>query len=303
NKVDVLCTVDGVNFRSCCVAEGEVFGKTLGSVFCDGINVTKVRCSAIYKGKVFFQYSDLSEADLVAVKDAFGFDEPQLLKYYTMLGMCKWPVVVCGNYFAFKQSNNNSYINVACLMLQHLSLKFPKWQWQEAWNEFRSGKPLRFVSLVLAKGSFKFNEPSDSIDFMRVVLREADLSGATCNLEFVCKCGVKQEQRKGVDAVMHFGTLDKGDLVRGYNIACTCGSKLVHCTQFNVPFLICSNTPEGRKLPDDVVAANIFTGGSVGHYTHVKCKPKYQLYDACNVNKVSEAKGNFTDCLYLKNLK
>lgn len=303
NKVDVLCTVDGVNFRSCCVAVGEVFGKTLGSVFCDGINVTKVRCSAIHKGKVFFQYSGLSAADLVAVRDAFGFDEPQLLKYYNMLGMCKWPVVVCGNYFAFKQSNNNCYINVACLMLQHLSLKFPKWQWQEAWNEFRSGKPLRFVSLVLAKGSFKFNEPSDSTDFIRVVLREADLSGATCDLEFICKCGVKQEQRKGVDAVMHFGTLDKSDLVKGYNIACTCGDKLVHCTQFNVPFLICSNTPEGKKLPDDVVAANIFTGGSVGHYTHVKCKPKYQLYDACNVSKVSEAKGNFTDCLYLKNLK
>lgn len=303
NKVEVLLTVDGVNFRSSAVAEGEVFGKILGQVFCDGINVSKVRCSAIHKGKVLFQYCDLSKEDLQAVDEAFGFDQTQLLSYYNMLSVCRWPVAVSGKFFAFKQANNNCYVNAACLMLQHISLNFKRWQWQEAWNEFRAGKPHRLVALVLAKGNFKFNEPSDATDFMRVVLREADLSSATCDLEFVCKCGVKQEQRKGIDAVMHFGTLNKSDLAKGYSIACTCGSKLVHCTQLNVPFLICSNTPEGTKLPDDVVAANIFTGGTVGHYTHVKCNPKYQLYDACNVSKVSDVKGNFTDCLYLKNLK
>nr|AYR18613.1 replicase polyprotein [Betacoronavirus sp.] len=301
-RIDVLLTFDGVNFKSSSVAEGEIFGKTLGNVFCDGINITKVRCSAIYRGKVLYQYENLSEDDVSAVQNTFGFDQQQLLSYYNFLSVCKWPVVINGKFFAFKQANNNCYVNVACLMLQHLNLKFIKWQWQEAWNEFRAGRPLRLVALVLAKGNFKFNEPSDATDFMRVVLKQADLSGATCDLEFSCECGVKQEQRFGIDAVMHFGTVDKSDLAKGYKIDCSCAGRLVHCTKLNVPFLICSNSPKGNVLPDGFVAANIFIGDGVGHYTHVKCGSPHQLYDACVVKKVADVKGGLTDCLYLKNL-
>nr|USW46659.1 ORF1ab polyprotein [Rodent coronavirus] len=302
-KIDVLLTVDGVNFKSSLVAEGEVFGKALGNVFCDGIDVTKLKCSALYRGKVLYQYENLSVDDVRAVQDAFGFDQQQLLAYYNLLRVCRWSTVVNGKFFAFKQANNNCFVNAACLMLQHVNLKFNKWQWQEAWNEFRAGRPLRFVALVLAKGNFKFNEPSDATDFIRVALRQADLSNATCDLEFYCDCGVKQEQRVGVDAVMHFGTINKGDLVKGYKIDCSCSGKFVHCTKLEVPFLICSDTPKGNGLPDGVVAANIFTGDGVGHYTHAKCGSPHQLYDACNVKKVTDIKGCLTDCLYLNNLK
>lgn len=154
-----------------------------------------------------------------------------------MLVNCfKWQVVFNGKYFTFKQANNNCFVNVSCLMLQSLNLKFKIVQWQEAWLEFRSGRPARFVSLVLAKGGFKFGDPADSRDFLRVVFSQVDLTGAICDFEIACKCGVKQEQRTGVDAVMHFGTLSREDLEIGYTVDCFCGKKLIHCVRFDVPF-------------------------------------------------------------------
>nr|BDB46534.1 orf1ab polyprotein [Human coronavirus HKU1] len=301
-KINVLLTVDGVNFKSISLTVGEVFGKILGNVFCDGIDVTKLKCSDFYADKILYQYENLSLADISAVQSSFGFDQQQLLAYYNFLTVCKWSVVVNGPFFSFEQSHNNCYVNVACLMLQHINLKFNKWQWQEAWYEFRAGRPHRLVALVLAKGHFKFDEPSDATDFIRVVLKQADLSGAICELELICDCGIKQESRVGVDAVMHFGTLAKTDLFNGYKIGCNCAGRIVHCTKLNVPFLICSNTPLSKDLPDDVVAANMFMGVGVGHYTHLKCGSPYQHYDACSVKKYTGVSGCLTDCLYLKNL-
>nr|UVC33503.1 ORF1ab polyprotein [Bovine coronavirus] len=304
DKVDILLTVDGVNFTNRFVPVGESFGKSLGNVFCDGVNVTKHKCDINYKGKVFFQFDNLSSEDLRAVRSSFNFDQKELLAYYNMLVNCsKWQVVFNGKYFTFKQANNNCFVNVSCLMLQSLNLKFKIVQWQEAWLEFRSGRPARFVSLVLAKGGFKFGDPADSRDFLRVVFSQVDLTGAICDLEIACKCGVKQEQRTGVDAVMHFGTLSREDLEIGYTVDCSCGKKLIHCVRFDVPFLICSNTPASVKLPKGVGSANIFKGDKVGHYVHVKCEQSYQLYDASNVKKITDVTGNLSDCLYLKNLK
>nr|BBM61214.1 ORF1ab polyprotein [Bovine coronavirus] len=304
DKVDILLTVDGVNFTNRFVPVGESFGKSLGNVFCDGVNVTKHKCDINYKGKVFFQFDNLSSEDLKAVRSSFNFDQKELLAYYNMLVNCsKWQVVFNGKYFTFKQANNNCFVNVSCLMLQSLNLKFKIVQWQEAWLEFRSGRPARFVSLVLAKGGFKFGDPADSRDFLRVVFSQVDLTGAICDFEIACKCGVKQEQRTGVDAVMHFGTLSREDLEIGYTVDCSCGKKLIHCVRFDVPFLICSNTPASVKLPKGVGSANIFKGDKVGHYVHVKCEQSYQLYDASNVKKVTDVTGNLSDCLYLKNLK
>ncbi|QXV87651.1 ORF1a polyprotein [Equine coronavirus CH21] len=303
DKIDVLLTVDGVNFTTRYVPCGEVFGKTLGNVFCDAINVTKCKAEQKYKGKVFFQFDNLSNADLKAVKSSFNFDQKELLAYYNVLVNCgKWQIIVNGKYFTFKQANNNCFVNVACLMLQNVNLKFVSVQWQEAWLEFRAGKPLRFVALVYAKGSFKFGDPADARDFIRVVLSQADLADAACDYEIVCKCGVKQEQRKGIDAVMHFGTLSREDLENGYTIDCSCGDKLIHCTQIKVPFLICSNTPKDNVLPKGVICANVFTGDNVGHYTHLRCDSSYQLFDASNVKKITTVSGKITDCLYLKNL-
>nr|BAS18852.1 ORF1ab polyprotein [Equine coronavirus]BAS18862.1 ORF1ab polyprotein [Equine coronavirus] len=304
DKIDVLLTVDGVNFVTRYVPCGEVFGKTLGNVFCDAINVTKCKAEQKYKGKVFFQFDNLSNADLKAVKSSFNFDQKELLAYYNVLVNCgKWQIVVNGKYFTFKQANNNCFVNVACLMLQNVNLKFVSVQWQEAWLEFRAGKPLRFVALVYAKGSFKFGDPADARDFIRVVLSQTDLADAACDYEIVCKCGVKQEQRKGIDAVMHFGTLNREDLENGYTIDCSCGDKLIHCTRIKVPFLICSNTPKDNVLPKGVICANVFTGDNVGHYTHLRCDSSYQLFDASNVKKITTVSGKITDCLYLKNLK
>nr|UVD39575.1 ORF1ab polyprotein [Equine coronavirus] len=304
DKIDVLLTVDGVNFTTRYVPCGEVFGKTLGNVFCDAINVTKCKAEQKYKGKVFFQFDNLSNADLKAVKSSFNFDQKELLAYYNVLVNCgKWQIVVNGKYFTFKQANNNCFVNVACLMLQNVNLKFVSVQWQEAWLEFRAGKPLRFVALVYAKGSFKFGDPADARDFIRVVLSQADLADAACDYEIVCKCGVKQEQRKGIDAVMHFGTLSREDLENGYTIDCSCGDKLIHCTRIKVPFLICSNTPKDNVLPKGVICANVFIGDNVGHYTHLRCDSSYQLFDASNVKKITTVSGKITDCLYLKNLK
>nr|WIM49749.1 orf1a protein [Bovine coronavirus] len=304
DKVDILLTVDGVNFINRFVPVGESFGKSLGNVFCDGVNVTKHKCDINYKGKVFFQFDNLSSEDLKAVRSSFNFDQKELLAYYNMLVNCsKWQVVFNGKYFTFKQANNNCFVNVSCLMLQSLNLKFKIVQWQEAWLEFRSGRPARFVSLVLAKGGFKFGDPADSRDFLRVVFSQVDLTGAICDFEIACKCGVKQEQRTGVDAVMHFGTLSREDLEIGYTVDCSCGKKLIHCVRFDVPFLICSNTPASVKLPKGVGSANIFIGDKVGHYVHVKCEQSYQLYDASNVKKVTDVTGKLSDCLYLKNVK
>nr|WHM28103.1 orf1a polyprotein [Porcine hemagglutinating encephalomyelitis virus] len=304
DKVDVLLTVDGVNFTNRFIPVSESFGKILGNVFCDGVNVTKHKCDIKYKGKVFFQFDNLSSEELKAVRSSFNFDQKELLAYYNMLVNCnKWQVVVNGKYFTFKQANNNCFVNVSCLMLQSLTLKFKIVQWQEAWLEFRSGRPARFVALVMAKGGFKFGDPADSRDFLRVVFSQVDLTGATCDFEIACKCGVKQEQRTGLDAVMHFGTLSREELEVGYTVDCSCGKKLIHCVRFDVPFLICSNTPSSVKLPKGVVCANIFIGDKVGHYVHVKCEQAYQLYDASNVKKVADVTGNLSDCLYLKNLK
>nr|WIM49785.1 orf1a protein [Bovine coronavirus] len=304
DKVDILLTVDGVNFINRFVPVGESFGKSLGNVFCDGVNVTKHKCDINYKGKVFFQFDNLSSEDLKAVRSSFNFDQKELLAYYNMLVNCsKWQVVFNGKYFTFKQANNNCFVNVSCLMLQSLNLKFKIVQWQEAWLEFRSGRPARFVSLVLAKGGFKFGDPADSRDFLRVVFSQVDLTGAICDFEIACKCGVKQEQRTGVDAVMHFGTLSREDLEIGYTVDCSCGKKLIHCVRFDVPFLICSNTPASVKLPKGVGSVNIFIGDKVGHYVHVKCEQSYQLYDASNVKKVTDVTGKLSDCLYLKNVK
>nr|UGN73921.1 ORF1a polyprotein [Equine coronavirus]UOI88117.1 ORF1a polyprotein [Equine coronavirus] len=304
DKIDVLLTVDGVNFTTRYVPCGEVFGKTLGNVFCDAINVTKCKAEQKYKGKVFFQFDNLSNADLKAVKSSFNFDQKELLAYYNVLVNCdKWQIVVNGKYFTFKQANNNCFVNVACLMLQNVNLKFVSVQWQEAWLEFRAGKPFRFVALVYAKGAFKFGEPADSRDFIRVVLSQTDLADAACDYEIVCKCGVKQEQRKGIDAVMHFGTLSREDLENGYTIECSCGDKLIHCTRIKVPFLICSNTPKDNVLPKGVICANVFTGDNVGHYTHLRCDSSYQLFDASKVKKITTVSGKITDCLYLKDLK
>nr|UPG58703.1 ORF1ab polyprotein [Human coronavirus OC43]UTM04191.1 replicase polyprotein [Human coronavirus OC43] len=304
DKVDILLTVDGVNFTNRFVPVGESFGKSLGNVFCDGVNVTKHKCDINYKGKVFFQFDNLSSEDLKAVRSSFNFDQKELLAYYNMLVNCfKWQVVVNGKYFTFKQANNNCFVNVSCLMLQSLYLTFKIVQWQEAWLEFRSGRPARFVALVLAKGGFKFGDPADSRDFLRVVFSQVDLTGAICDFEIACKCGVKQEQRTGLDAVMHFGTLSREDLEIGYTVDCSCGKKLIHCVRFDVPFLICSNTPASVKLPKGVGSANIFIGDKVGHYVHVKCEQSYQLYDASNVKKVTDVTGKLSDCLYLKNLK
>nr|AFE48810.1 polyprotein [Rabbit coronavirus HKU14] len=304
DKIDVLLTVDGVNFTTRYVPLGEVFGKTLGNVFCDAINVTKCKAEQKYKGKVFFQFDNLSNADLKAVKSSFNFDQKELLAYYNVLVSCgKWQIVVNGKYFTFKQANNNCFVNAACLMLQNVNLKFVSMQWQEAWLEFRAGKPLRFVALVYAKGAFKFGDPADSRDFIRVVLSQTDLAEAACDYEIVCKCGVKQEQRKGIDAVMHFGTLSREDLEKGYTIDCSCGDKLIHCTRINVPFLICSKTPKDSVVPKGVTCANVFIGGNVGHYTHLRCDSSYQLFDASTVKKITTVNGKITDCLYLKNLK
>ncbi|YP_009944265.1 ORF1a polyprotein [Rodent coronavirus] len=298
DRIEILVTVDGVNFSTKYVVPGVTFGKQIGSAFCDFVNVTRCKVDSSYAGKVCFVYDQLTAADKQAVRQAFNFDEKQLLTYYNFLSCCKWEICFKGKFFALKQADNNCYVNVACLMLQHLNLKFGTTQWQEAWLEFRAGKPLRFIALVFAAGGFKFGEPSDARDFIRFALTQADLASAKCDYEFVCQCGVKQEQRIGVDAVMHFGTLDKSDLENAYTIQCSCGNKAIHCTAIDVPFLICSNTPGcvDKSIPAGAKAVNVFAGG---HYTHIKCDSKLQLFDAINVKDVQAVSGDITDCLYV----
>nr|AYR18631.1 replicase polyprotein [Betacoronavirus sp.] len=298
NAVEVLLTVDGFNFKTKSVVCGEAFGKQVGNVFCENVDVTKHIVTKEHAGKVLYQFENLSEAELDSVKQSFGFDQKQLLAYYSYRSCCKWEVVVQRKWFCFKQADNNCYCNAACLMLQNLNLTFKLQQWQEAWLEFRAGRPLRFVALVLAKGAFVYGQPADARDFMRVALSQADLSGASCEYEFICKCGVKVEKRDGIDAVMFYGTCDKQALEKGATTDCSCGPKNVHLLSMNVPFFIGSQAPVVGVLPNGCTAANLYRGGAVGHYTHVKNGKQLTCFDAHNVKKCTTLVDSVTDCLY-----
>nr|QRN68089.1 replicase polyprotein 1ab [Betacoronavirus Erinaceus] len=307
-SIEVLVTVDGINFRSAILNNKSTFRSQLGTVFLDGVDVSDAIPSIDKNGVSLYIADNLSKEELAAVKDAYGVDDPTFLyKFYSIrTKVVKWKMAMCEGTPSLCLNSNNCYLNTAVMMLDCLKdVKFNIPALQSAYMKFKGGDFGDFISLLMAYGNCTYGQPDDASMLIHTALSKAELivSARMVWREWCDHCGVKDVVITGIKACVYLGVQSLQELRECGRDICQCGGvrfrQLVECV---TPWLLLSGPPNEELVANpDFVAFNVFIGheAGVGHFVHARVKKGLLYkYDSGSLTKASDWKCKVTDRLY-----
>nr|WCC63404.1 ORF1ab polyprotein [Bat Coronavirus PaGD17] len=315
-NVDVLVTIDGVNFRTAVLNNTTTYRIQLGSVFYKGSDISDTIPTEKMSGEAVYLADNLSEAEKAVLSEVYGTADAAFLhRYYSLLALVKrWKYTVHDGVKSLKLNSNNCYVNVTMLMLDMLKeIKFIVPALQAAYLKHKGGDSTEFIALIMAYGDCTYGEPDDASRLLHTILSKAELTTQAkmvwrqwCNV-----CGVQDTTTTGLKACIYVGMNSLEELHATHEECCQCGDvRKRQLVEHNAPWLLLSGlneakvmTPTSQSAGPDYTAFNVFQGveTSVGHYLHVRVKDNLLYkYDSGSLSKTSDMKCKMTDVYYPK---
>nr|AVV62536.1 ORF1a [Middle East respiratory syndrome-related coronavirus] len=309
--IEVLVTVDGINFRTSVVNNQTTYRTQLGCVFLNGVDVSDTIPQQSQNGFSFFLADNLSAAEKEVLSELYGTPDPMFLyKYYSLKAkVAKWKMLMCDKVRSLKLSDCNCYVNVVVMMLDLLrDIRFTIPALQQAFIKHKGGDSTEFIALAMAYGDCTFGVPDDAARLLHILLAKAELSVSARMVwrEWCNVCGTKDVVIEGLKACSYVGIQTLDELHACTSFTCQCGGvRHRQIVEHNTPWLLLSGKPTEQTVSTavspDFKAFNVFIGTetSVGHYVHARVKDSLiYKYDSGSLTKSSEWKCKVTDILY-----
>nr|BDD37131.1 ORF1ab [Merbecovirus sp.]BDI08836.1 ORF1ab polyprotein [Merbecovirus sp.] len=311
STIEVLVTVDGINFRTCVVNNQTTYRAQLGCVFLNGVDVSDTIPQNEQNGFSFFLADNLSVDEKAVLSELYGTpDHMFLYKYYSLKAkVAKWKMLMCDKVRSLKLSDSNCYVNVVVMMLDLLrDIRFTIPALQQAFIKHKGGDSTEFIALAMAYGDCTFGAPDDAARLLHILLAKAELSVSARMVwrEWCNVCGTKDVVIQGLKACSYVGIQTLDELHARTSFTCQCGGvRHRQIVEHNTPWLLLSGKPTEQTvstaISPDFKAFNVFIGTetSVGHYVHARVKDSLiYKYDSGSLTKSSEWKCKVTDILY-----
>nr|AQZ41330.1 1AB polyprotein [Middle East respiratory syndrome-related coronavirus] len=309
--IEVLVTVDGVNFRTVVLNNKNTYRSQLGCVFFNGVDISDTIPDEKQNGHSLYLADNLTADETKALKELYGPVDPTFLhRFYSLkAAVHKWKMVVCDKVRSLKLSDNNCYLNAVIMTLDLLKdIKFVIPALQHAFMKHKGGDSTDFIALIMAYGNCTFGAPDDASRLLHTVLAKAELC---CSARMVWRewcnvCGIKDVVLQGLKACCYVGVQTVEDLRARMTYVCQCGGERHRqIVEHTTPWLLLSGTPNEKLVTTstapDFVAFNVFQGieTAVGHYVHARLKGGLILkFDSGTVSKTSDWKCKVTDVLF-----
>ncbi|BDI08819.1 ORF1ab polyprotein [Merbecovirus sp.] len=309
--IEVLVTVDGVNFRTCVLNNQSTYRAQLGCVFLDGADISDTIPDEKQNGLGLFLADNLSAAEKDVLKQLYGTpDDTFLYRYYSLKAkVAGWKMLVCDKARSLRLSDANCYMNVVIMMLDLLrDIRFTVPALQQAYIKHKGGDSTDFIALIMTYGNCTFGAPDDATRLLHIVLAKAELC-VTARMvwrEWCNVCGTKDVTFQGLKACCYVGMQTLDELRARTTYTCQCGGERHRqLIEHTTPWLLLSGKPSEQTVSTatspDFEAFNVFLGSetSVGHYVHVRVKDSLLYkYDSGSLTKASDWKCKVTDILY-----
>ncbi|AHY61336.1 ORF1ab polyprotein [BtVs-BetaCoV/SC2013] len=309
--IEVLVTVDGVNFRTCVLNNQSTYRAQVGCVFLDGADISDTIPDEKQNGLGLFLADNLSAAEKDVLKQLYGTpDDTFLYRYYSLKAkVAGWKMLVCDKARSLRLSDANCYMNVVIMMLDLLrDIRFTVPALQQAYIKHKGGDSTDFIALIMTYGNCTFGAPDDATRLLHIVLAKAELC-VTARMvwrEWCNVCGTKDVTFQGLKACCYVGMQTLDELRARTTYTCQCGGERHRqLIEHNTPWLLLSGKPSEQIVSTatspDFEAFNVFLGSetSVGHYVHVRVKDSLLYkYDSGSLTKASDWKCKVTDILY-----
>ncbi|ASL68940.1 replicase polyprotein 1ab [Hypsugo bat coronavirus HKU25] len=309
--VEVLVTIDGVNFRTCVLNNQSTYRTQLGCVFLDGADISDTIPDVKQHGVSLFLADNLSADEKAVLNDLYGTPDVKFLyRYYSLKAkVCKWKMPVCDKVRSLKLSDSNCYMNVVIMMIDCLrDIRFTIPALQQAYIKHKGGDSTDFIALIMAYGNCTFGAPDDASRLLHTVLAKAELcvNARMVWREWCNVCGTKDVTLQGLKACCYVGLHTLSELHSRMDYTCQCGGERHRqLIEHNTPWLLLSGKPREQLVSTatspDFEAFNVFLGAenAVGHYVHVRVKDALLYkYDSGSLTKASDWKCKVTDTLY-----
>nr|USL83010.1 ORF1A polyprotein [Middle East respiratory syndrome-related coronavirus] len=309
--VEVLVTVDGINFRTVVLNNQSSYRTQIGSVFLNGADISDTIPDEKQNGESLYLADNLSAAEKEVLSQLYGTSDPTFLhRFYSIkAAVQKWRLLMCDKVRSLKLSDNNCYLNVVVMMLDLLGdIKFNIPALQQAFLKHKGGDSLEFLALIMTYGNCTFGAPDDATRLLHTLLAKAQLNVSARMLwrEWCNVCGTKDVLLEGLKACVYVGVQTVEDLHSRMTYTCQCGAdRHRQLVEHNTPWLLLSGSPCEKLVTTstspDFVAFNVFQGveTSVGHYIHTRVKDGLlHKYDSGTLSKTSDWKCKVTDVLY-----
>nr|QGA70701.1 replicase polyprotein 1ab [Erinaceus hedgehog coronavirus HKU31] len=306
--IEVLVTIDGVNFRSARLNNKATFRSQLGAVFLNGVDISDTIPDVKCNGVSVYLADNLSSNEMEALTETYGFNEPSFLyKYYSIRAqVAKWKMSMCEGTPSLCLNSNNCYINAAVMMLDCLrDIKFNVPALQAAYMKFKGGDPCDFIALLMVYGNCTYGAPDDASMLLHTALAKADLTVSARMLwrEWCDRCGTKDVVVTGIKACVYVGVQSLEELRDCTQYLCQCGGvRFRQLVEHVAPWVLISGQPNEQLVSNpEFVAFNVFIGHEegVGHYVHARVnKGLLYKYDSGSLAKASDWKCKVTDKLY-----
>uniref|UniRef100_UPI000455FF9B ORF1a n=1 Tax=Human betacoronavirus 2c (isolate EMC/2012) TaxID=1235996 RepID=UPI000455FF9B len=309
--IEVLVTVDGVNFRTVVLNNKNTYRSQLGCVFFNGADISDTIPDEKQNGHSLYLADNLTADETKALKELYGPVDPTFLhRFYSLKAAVHgWKMVVCDKVRSLKLSDNNCYLNAVIMTLDLLKdIKFVIPALQHAFMKHKGGDSTDFIALIMAYGNCTFGAPDDASRLLHTVLAKAELC---CSARMVWRewcnvCGIKDVVLQGLKACCYVGVQTVEDLRARMTYVCQCGGERHRqLVEHTTPWLLLSGTPNEKLVTTstapDFVAFNVFQGieTAVGHYVHARLKGGLILkFDSGTVSKTSDWKCKVTDVLF-----
>nr|WCC62278.1 ORF1ab polyprotein [Bat Coronavirus MsGX16] len=140
-SIKLTTTEDGVNVSTTIVSSTATYSEQLGTVTNGNTNLTDTKPSSGDETKI------LNVAPAVDWVAHYGFHDAAAFVTYDHKPFAYESDMLMGKR-TLKQTDNNCWINAACLALQYLKPKFRYPGWEAAWNKFVTGACEEFVHLL-----------------------------------------------------------------------------------------------------------------------------------------------------------
>nr|WCC62229.1 ORF1ab polyprotein [Bat Coronavirus MrGD17] len=199
--VRVACTSDGVNIENKFVSSTETYSAQLGNVTASGVDISNTKPAAVDETKVLNVAPAVDWVSHYGFKDAATFTTLDHTPYAFESDM------VMGKR-ALKQTDNNCWINAACLALQYLKPKFKYAGFEAAWNKFVVGDCGEFVHLLYFLNKARKGDLGDAENVLNLLDTFIVPSGQV-TLERHVDCNVCRETIRHVNASVVSASLAK----------------------------------------------------------------------------------------------
>nr|AUM60023.1 ORF1ab polyprotein [Middle East respiratory syndrome-related coronavirus] len=309
--VEVLVTVDGINFRTCILNNQSTYRMQIGSVFLNGADISDTIPDEKQNGLSLYLADNLSASEKEVLLQLYGTSDSTFLhRYYSIkAAVSKWKMLMCDKVQSLRLSDSNCYMNVVLMTIDALrDIRFTIPALQQAFIKHKGGDSHEFIALIMAYGQCTFGAPDDATRLLHVVLAKAELSVSARMIwrEWCNVCGTRDVSITGLKACFYVGVQSIEELHQPMLTTCQCGAERHRqLIEHSTPWLLLSGNPTEKLVTTstnpEFVAFNVFIGSetSVGHYVHARVKESLiYKYDSGSLTKASDWKCKVTDVLY-----